>query len=112
MKAENVEAITLWRYNKLQEWLMKKTFDERYQLMVQARSLISSIRPMNAKNAEKVQAYLEREFCHISDEKKKDDRLSMRYCNLITSDEKTFLPYSSEQLDEKRRQFNKEICQP
>ena len=43
-KPENVESLTLWRYNKLQEWLSEKTDDERNRLIAHARSLTSSIK--------------------------------------------------------------------
>ena len=108
-KPENVESLTLWRYNKLQEWLSEKTDDERNRLILHARSLTNSIKKMHAENAKKVQEELEQEFFHISEEKKKEDRLSMRYCNLISSDKKSFFLYSSDQVDGKRKNFNEEI---
>ena len=49
------------------------------------------------------------EFDKIAEERKKEDRLSMRYCNLISSDRNAYVPFSSDQLDNKRKKFNTEI---
>ena len=97
MKSEDLEALTLWQNNKLEKWLTEKTDSERQQLVDQARLLTSSIKALHAENAAKTQAELMSEYRKIAEDKTKDDRLSMRYCNLISNDRKSFVPFSADQ---------------
>ena len=109
MKSENLEALTLWRNNNLQKWLTAKPDSERQQLITQARALTNSIKTLHAQNATKTKTELRNEYQKIDEDKTKDDRSSIRYCNLISSDRKSFVPFSKDQLDDKRKTFNSEI---
>ena len=89
--------------------LTEKPDSERQQLVTQARALTNSIKALHVQNAARTQAELRSEYQKIYEDKTKDDRLSMRYCNLISSDRKSFVPLSADQVDDKRLKFNREI---
>ena len=107
MRPENLESLTLWNNNKLQEWLIEKSRDERYDLIHKARSLTNMIKEMHSENDLKAKNDQELEFNRIREERNLDDRLSMRHCNTISLHRNTLFPLKSDCLEQARKRFNK-----